>query len=203
IVLRTGGVGGTGLTGRDKGIGLKSALSPEDKKDISSGPPKHAKKRDPIPSVVENARADRLSNEFIEARGTEQKELIAKLEKEKGVDNTEALALAIPRLEGQTKQKAREALANRFTRLKPDSLLRYIEEDPDPEIRRAAVLASAMRDLRAHIPAIIERLKDSEPAVVRAAHAALKTVTGEDFGPSADATREEHAQARAARQTLW
>jgi len=41
----------------------------------------------------------------------------------------------------------------------------------------------------AHIPAIIARLSDSDPSVVRAARAALKTVTGEDFGPPADATR--------------
>ena len=54
------------------------------------------------------------------------------------------------------------------------TLLAYME-DVDPEIRRAAVLASAMRELREHIPALIERLTDSEPSVVRAAHAAHGT----------------------------
>jgi len=124
------------------------------------------------------------------------------MQKAKGGDYTDALALAIPRLEGETKQKAREALANRFTRLKPKILLTYME-DGDPEIRRAAVLASAMRELRAHIPAIIERLADSEPTVVRAAHAALKTVTDKDFGPSAHATLAERNRAIEAWKDWW
>jgi hypothetical protein len=201
VVLRGGGVGGSGLKG-EKGIGLKHGLSAEDKKSASSEQPKEPKKLKPIPVAAENARASRLSNDLVEASDADQEQLLKKMREARGAEYTEALALAIPRLEREPRQKAREALANRFTRLTPKTLLAYMEDD-DPEIRRAAVLASAMRDLRAHIPTIIERLKDSEPSVVRAAHAALKTVTGEDFGPSADATREERDRAIEGWKTWW
>ncbi|MBI1917470.1 MAG: hypothetical protein HYS12_22450 [Planctomycetes bacterium] len=200
-ILKAGGVGGSDLKS-GKREGLRPALAPEDKKASSSEQPKEPKKPKPIPTKVENARADRLSTFLVEASGPEQEELLERMQKGKGVDYTDALALAIPRLEGEAKQKARDALANRFTRLTPKTLLAYME-DVDPEIRRAAVLASAMRDLREHIPAIIERLADNEPSVVRAAHAALKTVTGKDFGPSADATLEERNRAIEAWKKWW
>jgi hypothetical protein len=182
--------------------GLRPALAPDDKKSRSSEEAKKPRKLKPIPTAVENARADRLSNELIEAEGTEQEKLLVRMQKGKGVDYTEALALAIPRLDGEPKQKAREALATRFTRLTPKTLLAYME-DVDPEIRRAAVLASAMRDLREHIPALIERLADREPTVCRAAYAALKTVTGKDFGPPAEATRAQRDRAIEAWKKWW
>src|SRR5262249_31095464 len=132
------------------------------------------KKANPSENLRQESAANRLSTELVDAKGVEQERLLRHMRETKGVQYTEALALAVPRLEGQPKQKAREALVNRFTRLKPDSLLRYIEQDPDAEIRRAAVLASAMREIRGHFPAIIARLDDKEPSVVRAACAALK-----------------------------
>jgi hypothetical protein len=38
-------------------------------------------------------------------------------------------------------------------------------------------------------------LRDPEIDVVRAAHASLKSLTSEDFGPAATATREQRDQA--------
>jgi vesicle coat complex subunit len=82
-------------------------------------------------------------------------------------------------------------------------ILRGYLQDPDAEIRRAAVLASAMKDLRDHIPLLIERLDDGEPLVVRAAVAALKAMTNQDFGPASGATAEEHKKAVAAWKDWW
>ena len=65
------------------------------------------------------------------------------------------------------------------------------------------MLAAAERDLRQHIPVIIARLSDPEPGVVRAARAALKALTEQDFGPAADATREESDKALAAWKAWW
>jgi HEAT repeat protein len=99
------------------------------------------------------------------------------------VENTEALAFAIPRLEGEIKQKAREALTNRLARLKPESLLRYLE-DEQPEIRPAAALACAAKKVRSAVPKLITRLRDRDEGVVQAAHAALKDLSGQDLGAS-------------------
>jgi hypothetical protein len=199
VELRVGGVGGSGLTGRK---GIKHALAPEDKETRVEQAPADARKLKPIPVEVENAVAGKLSNALVEATGVEQDEVLRKLRDSKGVDYTEALLLAIPRLDEAARKKARDALRQRFTRLTAKSLLNYLK-DTDPEVRRAAALASAEKDLRQHIPAIIGRLSDSEPSVVRAAHAALKALTEKDFGPAADATAEETEKAIAAWKAWW
>jgi HEAT repeat protein len=198
--LRGGGVGGAGLTARRPGI--KHALAPEDKENRVEQAPADAKKLKPIPVEVENTAASKLSNALVEATGAEQDEVLKKLRDSKGVDYTEALLLALPRLDDSARKKAREALKQRFTRLTAKSLFNYLK-DTDPEVRRAAALASAEKDLRQHIPVIIDKLSDPEPSVVRAAHVALKALTAKDFGPAADATAEETDKAIAAWKAWW
>jgi hypothetical protein len=78
--------------------------------------------------------------------------------------------------------------------MKPQSLEDYMK-DKDPEIRRGAVNASYMRDLRQHVPLWIELLNDNDAGVARTAHAALKQMSKEDFGPDLGSTREEHQKA--------
>jgi hypothetical protein len=46
-------------------------------------------------------------------------------------------------------------------------------------------------------------LEDPEPPVARAAQAALKGLTGQDFGPPAEATRAERGKAVAAWKAWW
>jgi hypothetical protein len=125
--------------------------------------------------------ARELSQAPVEQRGP----LVEKYRDGKGVMFTEALAGAIPQLDGEAKSKARDALAERLTRMKSDTLVRYFQ-DQDAEIRRAAALAAAMKEDKALIGGLISLLDDPEPAVKRAAHAALKDLSGEKFGPSAD-----------------
>jgi hypothetical protein len=55
-----------------------------------------------------------------------------------------------------------------------------------------------MREDRAHLPRLVELLEDPEPPVARAAAAALRSLTGQDLGPPADASRAEQARAVAA-----
>jgi HEAT repeat protein len=76
-------------------------------------------------------------------------------------------------------------------------------QDDDLEVRRAAALACAMRDERAHVPRLIELLQDPEAAVARAAHAALKSLTNQDLGPGADAGQADVARAVAAWKDWW
>ncbi len=125
----------------------------------------------------------RLADELVKAPPTEQGALLQKLQETRGVDNTEALAFAIPRLEGETKQKAREALTARLARLKAESLMRYLE-DEDSEIRRAAALACAVKKLKTAVPKLIPRLGDRDEGVKQAALTALKDLSGQDLGNS-------------------
>ena len=122
---------------------------------------------------------------------------MARLREAKGVVYTQALAAAIPQLSGTAKSKAREALAVRLARMTA-ATLRVKFKDEDPEIRRAAALACAMKEDKTHLAKLVELLNDKEKTVTRAAYAALKSLTGQDFGPTADADRAEQAKAVAA-----
>lgn len=149
-----------------------------------------------------NQSALRMSDELAVAPDALQAELLAKYKEGKGPAYTLALAGAIPRLKGENKSKARDALAERFTRMKAATLRAELKDD-DPEIRRAASLACAMKDDKSHIPDLIPLLDDPEPLVGRAAHAALKSLAGQDFGPAKDAQPNERAQAIAAWKGWW
>jgi hypothetical protein len=146
--------------------------------------------------------AQKMSDELAVAPDALQAELLAKYKEGKGPAYTLALAGAIPRLKGENKSKARDALAERFTRMTPGTLRAELKDD-DPEIRRAASLACAMKDDKSHIPDLIGLLDDPEPLVGRAAHAALKSLASQDFGPAKDAPPNERAQAIAAWKGWW
>jgi len=100
------------------------------------------------------------------------------------------------------KTNAPDALASRFTRMTTATLRQELQDD-DPDIRRAASLACAMKDAKSHIPDLIPMLQDREPIVGRAAHAALKSLSGKDFGPKAGATPQDLANAVAAWKGWW
>jgi hypothetical protein len=59
------------------------------------------------------------------------------------------------------------------------------------EQRCAAVSAMSMKKDKAYIPDLIAALLDAEDAVVNSARAGLKSLTGQDYGPSAGATSSE------------
>lgn len=147
----------------------------------------------PQPKAIDTESA-RLADALLKAQPARRAKLLEKMEAEKGVMYTEALAAAIPKLDGDDHRKAREALANRLTRMKDDTLADYLQ-DEDAEIRRAAALAIGQKESKKLLPNLISLLRDSDARVVRAAHASLKALAGEDFGPSTRATREERDQA--------
>ncbi len=169
ITLKAGGVGGDALQGA-----LKSGLESRDSSvHRITGPP-----------AAEDTEGARMARELAQAAAGRRDELLEKYRDGKGVAYTEALAGAIPQLAGEARRQARDALADRLTRMKPDTLLRYFR-DADAEIRRAAALAAAQRSAKTLIPDLIPLLDDAEPSVARAAHAALKDLTGEQLGPTA------------------
>jgi hypothetical protein len=182
-VIRAGGIGGDSLRGSPGRI--ESGIErPTDK---AAGKPMHD-------AQLADSDSGRLAGELLKASGARRRALLEEMRKGKGVKYTEALAAAIPRLDGEARRQAREALAERLTRMKEETLATYLQ-DEDAEIRRAAALACAMKESKVLVPNLISLLRDPETRVVLAAHAALKELTGQDFGPAADAGRQDRDQA--------
>jgi hypothetical protein len=144
----------------------------------------------------------RLSAALVDSDRARQNELLDQYESSKGVVYTQALAAAIPKLSGPVQAKARDVLAERLSRMTAGTL-RARMKDEDAEIRRAAALACATKEDRAQVPELISLLDDSQPGVVRAAHAALKSLTGKDLGPPAGAGRTERSAAAARWKSWW
>jgi hypothetical protein len=141
---------------------------------------------DPPSPVSESAR---LARELVLSGPAQQERSLSQLREGKGVVYTEALALAIPQLDGDGRGKARLALANRLTRLKEQSLANYLK-DEDVEIRRAAALACAMKEAKGLVPNLIATLGDPEGLVKRAALVALRELTGQSFGDDRQAWQD-------------
>jgi HEAT repeat protein len=127
---------------------------------------------------------------------------IDRLREQKGTDNTVALATAIPYLSPEPRRKAREALADRVARMKPENIRVYMQDEV-PEIRRAAALACAIKGAKQLVPQLIALLTDRETGVARAAYAALKDMTGQDFGPAANADDADRKRAASAWTNWW
>jgi HEAT repeat protein len=146
--------------------------------------------------------AARLVDEMRRANADQRSATLEKLRDGKGPAYTAGLAEVIARLDGDSKKEARQAMADRLARMTA-ATLRAKLADEDLEIRRAAALACAMKDEIAFVPDVIPLLADREPLVARAAYAALKSLSGKDFGPSRDANDEEKARAIADWKAWW
>src|SRR5262249_52179631 len=109
-----------------------------------------------------------------------------------GIEFTDALATAIPKLKGEAYKKARIALAERLARLNATSLREKLAES-DPQIRRAAALACANRKFVQLAPEVITLLEEKDPDLPPAAWVALKALSGKDFGPVSTPDQRKHA----------
>jgi len=157
-----------------------------------------------VPRQTDNVerQAAQLSAELLDAPPAKRASVLAKLRDRKGSENTQALAQAIAQLDGDSRKKAREALAERLSNMKASTLVGYLQED-DPELRRAAALAAAMKEDISFAGRLIDLLNDPEKTVERASYAALKALTRQDFGPAADASANQKAKAVSAWKTWW
>lgn len=145
--------------------------------------------------------AARMGDDLAKSSGTRFDLLLHNLRIGKGAIFTEALGFAIPKLKGDRQQKVREALVERLTRMTDKTLSEYLG-DEQLEIRTAAVRASGAKGSKSLIPRLIPLLRDTRGVVAEAAHKALKQLSGEDFGPKPDASREERVEA-ARRWLAW
>jgi hypothetical protein len=193
---------------RDLTVTLKGKVTDPGRVTLKAGggndpDPKERANLEPNEKPLEPAsEAERMAAELVQAAPAKQERLLDSLREGKGAAHTQALLSAIPKLDGDLKKKARDALAERMSRMTA-ATLRARLADENAEMRRAAALACAMREEKEHIPRLIELLDDPEAPVARAAHAGLKSLSGKDFGPAKDAGRDEIAKAVAAWKGWW
>jgi len=136
------------------------------------------------PRAEFDADAASLADELVRISGTRREKLLTRMRDGEGDVYTESLAAAIPRLAATAKTKARAALTERLMRLPTGALAENLR-DQDPEIRRAAALASASNGCQDNIPDLEPLLKDPNPPVAAAARDALRQLTGKDPAPVA------------------
>lgn len=156
----------------------------------------------PMPENTEEKEAAELAQRLLEAPEEKQAAILETLKGRKGVAYTEALAQTITQLKGANRVNARDALAERLTRMTAATLREKLH-DGNVEIRRAAALACAMKEERSFIPDLIGLLEDAQRPVSSAAHAALKALTTQDFGPPPNANRTEQADAVSKWKEWW
>jgi hypothetical protein len=145
-----------------------------------------------VPSLAD--RQDELAAALLKAKGHQRETLIRRYQEARGGQYTVALAVAASGLKGDERREVRKALAERMARMTEATLGGYLEDDL-AEVRRAAVLGVAMRDSKAHLPRMIDMLEDPDPAVVPAVVAALRSLSGKDFGPNLNAAQDERDEA--------
>ena len=136
-----------------------------------------------------------LAAELLKAPANDWSTLLVRLRDEKGPSFTRGLVLAVNKLDGDRKKEARDALADRLTRMTVPTLREMLGSE-EAELRRAAVLASAMKEEKDLIPDLIRRIRDDSPVVWPAARAGLRGLTGQDFGPPTAATAEDRSRAQ-------
>lgn len=144
----------------------------------------------------------RLCDELVKAKDDERTKVLERLRDAKGIENTDALALAIPKLSSDAQGDVRDALAQRLTRMTAKTLHDKLQDD-GVEVRRAAALACGRKKDNEHIPDLLQLLDDPEVAVIQAARTALKELTGEDFGPTEESGRRGRISAAADWRKWW
>ena len=156
-----------------------------------------------VPVLGESA-PEALARELISAPAGGWSATLERVRDAKGADHTSAILLAIPKLPADRKKQARDALAARLTRMTAETLRTMLSGD-DAELRRAAALACGTKDDKALVPDLIDRLTDGDDAVVRAARAGVKSLTGAkfDFGPEPGSTAAQRTTAAAAWRAWW
>lgn len=152
----------------------------------------------PVVMPTEAAEAEKAAKVILEAKDEEWKAKLDEARDTKGGKWSRALALVCSKTDGEKRKQAREALADRLTRMTAGTLKNMLN-DEDGELRRAACLAVAMKEEKALIPDVIDRIADASDPVGRAARAALKSLSGVDFGPAAGADDD----AKLAATTAW
>jgi hypothetical protein len=141
--------------------------------------------------------AKQITAELVKSMGSEWDTVLKKTRDATGLANTQALVKAIGQLDGDRLRLAREALAERLSRSSADGL-RSTAKSTEPELRRATARAMALKEDKTFLPDLIAAILDEDEHVWLAAKEALKSLTGQDFGPETGALSSERKAAAAA-----
>jgi HEAT repeat protein len=133
-----------------------------------------------FPRAEVEVRGARLARDLLRADPLRREMLLNRYRDTKGAAYTHALAGVIAGFKGAEKEKAREALAQRLTRMTADTL-RDKFADEDAEVRHAAVAACARKRDRSLLPDLIALLEGPEPLTARLAEESLDELTGQHF----------------------
>jgi hypothetical protein len=143
-----------------------------------------------------------LGAPLLHAGADRKKELTTLFRDAEGSGYSEALAVAIAQASFDARDDLREALGARMTRVTDETLRRRLD-DRLADLRRAGIVELVRRESKAHMNHMTALLLDPEPVVRQAAHTGLCQLSGQDFGPNADATQEERALAVAKWEKWW
>lgn len=138
---------------------------------------------------------DKLAADLVDT--AEFPTLLRTLRDAKGGEYTQALVRAIPKLPPEKQTQARDALAERLTRMTAKTLKGQLA-DADSELRLGAARACGPKGDKAVVGALIDRVTDLSEPVGQAARVSLKTLTAQDFGPEPGASAAAKAQSLAA-----
>ncbi|HQR06421.1 MAG TPA: hypothetical protein PLN21_06340 [Gemmatales bacterium] len=150
--------------------------------------PKLSEKSQKDPKTVSSKeQAKALTEKLLASLPPQQTEILNALIEGKGSDYTDALVDVISKLNtNASKEAAREALANRFQRLKVDTLSKYMDPELDREFRLAAAVAVRLKNDTSAAASLIPLLADQDIGVSTAALDSLKAISGQDFGKSVE-----------------
>lgn len=146
------------------------------------------------PHALDEGKAWTVSDASVRATPEKRHALLVQLRDGKGLVYTDALARVIGKLPSSARAEARDLLTQRLTRMTAGTLQAKLH-DEDGEVRRAAARACGLKQAREQVPDLIELLDDADPAVVAAAHRALQSISGCDYGPPERASTDERLQA--------
>jgi hypothetical protein len=151
---------------------------------------------------AEERQVEKLRALLVQAAPVQQEVLLAQLRDSPAPGAAKVLAGAVEQLKEPQRGRAQQYLAQRLARLPAEGVAALLE-DKGAAWRQAAAQACALQRRRAHVPALIGLLRDDDEDVAQAAHRALRSLTGRDFGPAAGALESQRDRAVAAWRAWW
>jgi hypothetical protein len=131
-----------------------------------------------FPDAERELQTRRLAERLVKSPALEAGALLLRYGEAAGAEHTYAIARAIPKMQGFSREAARLALTSRLAKEPPEALPAHLS-DGDAEVRLAAVRVAVQREDRSLAPDLLPLLDD--PATSRAARKALKQLTGQEL----------------------
>jgi HEAT repeat protein len=129
-----------------------------------------------FPRAVLDVEVAKYRDQLVSASAKKRDAVLTTLKDGEGVVYSLALADAIPKLAKDFQDKARQALAERLSRMTPETLRDKFADD-DVEIRKAAIQACVLKGDASLVSDLSELLEDPSPAVAGLAGDAIKVLS--------------------------